>query len=284
VEFEKYHGGGNDFILIDELEKIQVPEKLKNKFVLTTCHRHLSVGADGVVFLQPSEKAMALFRHFDPDGREIVMCGNGLRCAGAYLIWKLKWKRVIIETKLGLRAVEKLDGAYRTEMGKLAYLGRDIREWTSIELAENEPFLNRAIEVPELGHITASFVYTGEPHLVILREKIALEDLNNYGEFLAKNKELFPFFTNVNLIEYAGGNTLKARTYERGLWYETMACGTGACAVAAAAYLTGLVPSREIKVITKSEYGFFVEISEDLHMHLTAPAERVFRGELTVEL
>ncbi|RLE54779.1 MAG: hypothetical protein DRJ26_01545 [Candidatus Methanomethylicota archaeon] len=107
IDFVKYHGCGNDFIIVDELDQEVVPEKLKGVVSRIICKRRFSVGADDVLYLLPSNKADAWMRILEPDGSEADMCGNGIRCAASYLCEKLGEKSVLIETRAGVKLSKK---------------------------------------------------------------------------------------------------------------------------------------------------------------------------------
>lgn len=281
ISFTKYHGCGNDFIIIDELDNEIVPEELKGTISKILCERKFSIGADDVLYVQPSEQADAKMRIFEPDGSEADMCGNGIRCVADYLYHKFGKEKFVIETKAGLKTIERINGLYKVNMGKLGTKFSEFKKFVNLTLNDNEKFLERVMNFPELGEVKLSIVNTGEPHIVIFVENVDKENIEKYGESIAKRRDLFPHGINLNLVEMVDENKIKVRTYERGVWKETLACGTGCTASAAVSHLLGKIKEKRVKVLTKGG-ELLIEIGENLLM--TGPAQKVFTGALEINV
>lgn len=267
MKFTKMHGNGNDFVLIDEFKKILVPEQKKAKFSKWICNRNFAVGADGVIFVQPSEVADAKFRFFNPDGSEAKMCGNGIRCFSRYVVEEgYAGKRLRVETLAGVKELEVyFDGAWwvKVDMGKPEFDAEKIparREiWGEEFDAKGTKFKLYAVN-------------TGVPHVVIFVEDLNF-DIVGLGRRI-RFLDVFPEGTNVNFAKF-DGERFYVRTYERGVENETLSCGTGSVAVVAVAKRLGITDRAE--VVTKG--GILkIEVSESAFM--TGSATRVFDGEL----
>lgn len=279
-EFTKYQACGNDFILRDEIDYAAAPETMRGQLAKLLCQRNFYIGADGLIFIVPSKVTVARMRLFDRDGPEADMCGNGLRCAAAYLCKKLDRDQLLIETNDGVKEVERRNDHYRVDMGQLRYRSDELRDYFAYDLPAGEPLLDKVILFPELGEIQVSIVNTGEPHVVIFTDKLNQLPLERYGRNITHNRDLFPQCINVNLVQITD-EKINIRTYERGVSKETLACGTGATAAAAVARLTGRIDRQAKKVTVTSRGGeIIIETGESLYM--TGPATAVYRGELEV--
>jgi len=272
MRFTKMHGNGNDFILIDEYKKTVIPDELKAKFARWVCNRNFAVGADGVIFLQPSSVADAKFRFFNPDGSEAKMCGNGIRCFSRFLVEEgyAKPGKIKVETLAGIKELEVFfDGNW----------------WIKVDMGKPEFNASKIPAKKDVWGLDFDFegkkyklyaVNTGVPHTVIF-----VEDLNLDIIPIARKIRywgLFPEGTNVNFA-FFDGKKFYVRTYERGVENETLSCGTGSVAVVAVAKRLGLIEKSE--VITKGGV-LKIEIGETAFM--TGPATRVFDGELSDEV
>jgi diaminopimelate epimerase len=278
-KFFKYQACGNDFIIRDELDCEPFPEEKRGALAKRLCQRNFGIGADGLIFIVPSKKADAKMRLFDRDGPEADMCGNGIRCVGAYLHRKWGKDKLFVETKDDIKEIFKMGEDYKVNMGPLRYKMRELREYFNYDFAPDEPLLDKVISFPGLGEVKVSVVNTGEPHAVIFTEDIEGVEMERYGRSITKNESIFPKFINVDLVQVPGKD-IKVRTYERGVFYETLACGTGATAAAGVAKLTGRINQDRIKVTTKG--GEMVIEIRDLHMNMIGPAVFVYQGELEI--
>jgi len=282
INFHKYQACGNDFIIIDtEFSKNIIPEK-RSKLAKFLCNRNFGVGADDVLYLDASFATDIRLKIFESQGPEADMCGNGIRCVAAYLCERLNKSDLIIETNDGIKHIKKIGSEYQVNMGRLRTKMREMEKYFIFDFPDDKLLLNTSINFSEIGEIDVSIVNSSEPHCVIFVENVDTEDINKFGKNICENEKLFPYGINVNLVEVNGRNRLKIRTYERGVFHETLACGTGATASAAVAYILGKTKGNQIEVIVKGG-KIKIEITEtDLYM--TGPAMRVFDGVINIKI
>jgi len=275
LRFTKMHGLGNDFILIDcrdnELSRGLINQARLSELSKRLCHRRFGIGADQVLLLYPS--AIADFRMviFNADGSEVEMCGNGIRCFAKY-IWDrgLSEKKVLeVETAAGIIRPEKSGELVKVDMGEPVLEGRLI----PVNLDGMVKDFPLTIADRDF-RITA--VSMGNPHAVIFVDDVETFEVKKYGP-LIENHELFPKRINVEFIQVLDSGTLRMRVWERGSG-ETMACGTGASAVAVASNLRGFTGKRVKVILTGGE--LVIEWKEDNHVYMTGPAVEVFEGSI----
>ena len=275
VRFWKYHGTGNDFVLLEDLEDAR---PLDAALVARICDRRFGVGADGVIRVTRAEGADFAMDYRNADGSLAEMCGNGIRCLGKLVYDRGLTRRTELDvaTRAGLRhlALGVRDGAVRTvtvDMGRPAFARAEI----PMAGPAAEPFLRQPLEAGG-ETFSASAVSMGNPHLVLLadRDPEAI-DVASVGPLLERDPR-FPAGTNVEFVRAEAGG-LRVRVWERGVG-ETMACGTGACAALVAAAEAGLVGRRaEVRFPGGT---LVVSWEEDGRVLLTGPAVRVFEGVL----
>lgn len=276
IEFTKYHGLGNDFILIDnrtETEPIITAEQ-----AVKLCDRHLGIGADGVIFALPAQQASDYtMRIFNSDGSEPEMCGNGIRCLAQFLAdlegtnAKTQYR---IHTLAGM-ITPKLEGEgkVKVDMGMPQLLATQI----PTTLAEaDQKVINAPLEVAgQTWEVTC--VSMGNPHCITFVEDVAAIPLETLGPQF-EHHSVFPKRTNTEFIQVVRPDYLKMRVWERGAGI-TLACGTGACASVVAAVLTG----KSDRKATVELPGGCLEIEwseQDQRVYMTGPAERVFTGQI----
>ena len=272
LRFTKMHGLGNDFVLIDCRDKAVANELSAISDVSKRlCHRRFGVGADQVLLLYSSKVADFKMVIFNADGSEVEMCGNGIRCFAKY-IWdrKLSDKEVLsVETAAGIIRPERRGQMVKVDMGEPVLEGRLIP--VNLDgMVKDFPLI---IEDKEFK-ITA--VSMGNPHAVIFVEDVDGFDLKRYGPKI-ENHGLFPRRINVEFIQVLDAGTIRMRVWERGSG-ETMACGTGASAVAVASNLRGFTGKRVKVILTGGE--LVIEWKEDDHVYMTGPAVEVFEGSI----
>lgn len=270
--FSKWHGLGNDFVLVDG-SKFAFADYAQA--AVAVCDRHFGIGADGLVLLLPATEAEADFemRIFNSDGSEAEMCGNVTRCMARFAYESgLTCKRaLVLQTKAGLIRPELLaDGQVRVDMGRPQLAARDI---PTSDLSE------RTIVAQPLegaGRIFAvTCVSMGNPHAVTFVEDVAQVPLQSWGPAL-ETHPFFPRKTNVEFVQVVSPEHLRMRVWERGAGV-TLACGTGACATLVAAVLNGL--ARRQAVVELDGGSLSVEWrEEDGRVYMTGPATEVFRG------
>lgn len=260
MEFSKIVGSGNDFVIIDNRKG-----NIRNRksLALKLCNRKFGIGADGLIFLEKSLNADYKMRIFNPDGSEAEMCGNGLRCVLRFLKEKnlISQNIIKIETKAGI-----LEGKVK-----------DKRIKVEIKIIE-EPKLNIKIPIDNttvIGH----YINTGVPHTVIFVEDVNKVDIERLGPLIRFNKIFGNSGTNVNWVEIFKRDTIKIRTYERGVEGETLSCGTGATASAIICSLIEKFKSP-IKVLTKSGEILKVYFNEGFKkIYLEGSTFYSFKGE-----
>ena len=214
ISFYKMSGSGNDFIIIDNRSRIIDDTELPT-LIRHACRRKMSVGADGLILIEPSDTADFRWRFFNSDGSRAEMCGNGARCAARFAVVNgIAGESLSFETDVGLVTGQVKGSRVKVKMPD----PMDLRLDDSINLAN--------------GPLTVSSINTGVPHAVIMADAIADIDVFNVGREIRNHKAFAPAGTNVNFICRQNQGHLAIRTYERGVEDETLACGTGSIASA----------------------------------------------------
>ena len=281
ISFTKYHGCGNDFILKDEMTGQRTPDKVRSGIATLLCDRHFGVGADGVIFIEKGRGLDGSMRLFEPAGNEADMCGNGLRCVAAFLMKRLGKTEVKVLTRDGVKNVKRIGSGYRADMGFVRTDVKYLREYVCGAKKGSTDLMDVTISV-DARTLGCSIVNTGEPHIVVRSKNLGSEDVRRVGAIVNSDRKRFPKGVNINFVQPVGSNEVKVRTYERGVYDETLACGTGATASAAVALMRGWVKNRRIKV--RAVGGCLtIEIAKDGRAYMTGPAEPVFEGRAWVE-
>jgi diaminopimelate epimerase len=232
VEFYKMTGGGNDFILINNHDGKINADALRRSVPLLCRHR-LSVGADGVIVLERSDKADFRWRFFNADGSEAEMCGNGGRCAARLAhVLGMAPAALTFETLAGIIKARVKGGVVKLTLPPPA----DVRLGIALPVGDEE--------------VNIDFINTGVPHAVVFVPDLQKIDVVGLGRKLRHHEAFQPAGTNVDFITVDNG-TVSLRTYERGVEDETLACGTGAVAAALIAGMRGLTASPAT-VVTRS--------------------------------
>jgi len=275
------HGLGNDFILIDCRNKAFSSQlSALSSLSKRLCHRRFGIGADQLLLLYPSDIADFKMRIFNADGSEVEMCGNGIRCFARY-IWDrgLSEKdRLSVETMAGIIKPFKAVDMVTVDMGEPGFEPEKI----PVKIV-GESNTSRLINFP-LQIFDREFKITcvsmGNPHAVIVVDEIDAFDVKKYGPLIEVNR-LFPKRTNVEFIQVVTNERIRMRVWERGAG-ETMACGTGASAVAVAANLLGLAGRRVCVELPGGE--LVIEWKENNRVYMTGPAVEVFSGEIEIKI
>lgn len=271
------HGLGNDYIYVNCLEKeMKNPSEIA-KYV---SDRHFGVGSDGLVLIMPSKTADFRMRMFNSDGSEAEMCGNAIRCVGKYVYDNglTDKKKISIETLAGLKILDMT-----VENGKVVLvrvdMGEPILKPADIPVAsEKERFISEPVEIDgQIYKVTC--VSMGNPHAVAYVDDVTAFPLEAVGPKMEKHS-LYPRKINSEFVQVLDRRTLKMRVWERGAG-ETMACGTGACAVLVATVLNGLCERKaEVKLLGGD---LTIEWNEkDNRVYMTGPATKVFEGEIDI--
>ena len=265
MRFYKIQGIGNDFVVVDGFDYPELPDP--GALSRRMCDRHFGVGADGLIWLVASDCADARMRIFNSDGSEPEMCGNGLRCAAKYLhdSGRIPGGRMTIETLAGVLAVEVSDGGITADMG--------VPRLDPAEIPVAAPS-NRVMI--DLDGREASFfcVSMGNPHAVTFDCYPEDESFYRLGAMLERHP-LFPARANIEFCRIRDGG-VDVRVWERGDG-ETLACGTGACAVLTAAASQGLI-GREADVRLPGG-TLHIRWTDDGHLFMRGPAETVYTGD-----
>ena len=264
VQFTKMHGAGNDYIYVDTtLFPIEEPEKA----AIAWSDRHKGIGSDGLVLISASPIPEADFsmRIFNADGSEAMMCGNASRCIGKYLYERALTTQTQIRllTKSGIKTL-------------CLHVSDGVVESVSVDMGE--PRLEDACQfVPSRGLDRGVFVSMGNPHSVIFTD-----DIDQVGES-GRKLELHPAFPQRCNIEFArieNEGSIRTRVWERGSGI-TQACGTGACATAVAACVTGRA-GRHSSIVMDGGTLDIEWREDDNHVYKTGPAEFIFDGEVEI--
>ncbi|MCY4215974.1 MAG: diaminopimelate epimerase [Flavobacteriaceae bacterium] len=254
IEFFKYQGTGNDFILIDNMEGHITA--LSRKTIHHFCNRHFGIGADGLIVLEKSQVASFYMKYYNADGNESSLCGNGSRCAIQFA-YRHSW--------IGIDAqFEAFDGVHEAKILK------DQR----ICIAFND-----TDQLEKYGD--AILCDSGSPHYIKVVDNIETLDFIPLAKSIRYNSRFKSKGINVNYIQPLSLNEFAIRTYERGVENETLACGTGVVASALSANFLGLTKANELLFQTKGgplEVHFKKEKSNYKQISLIGPAREVFKG------
>ena len=274
--FQKMHGLGNDFILMDDIDPNTVDLTNLSKLL---CDRHLGIGADGLILVLASEIADIQMRIINSDGSEADMCGNGIRCFAKYLFENkiINKNTFTIETPAGIMIPE-----LKTENDKVV----------SVRVNMGSPKLN-SVEIPMsgaessvVGHelsvdnekINITSLLMGVPHTILFVEDVDNTDIEGIGSKVEKHPD-FPEGTNVNFVQVINEEEIKIRTWERGAGC-TLACGTGSSASVVASVLNGKTGK---KVTVHLALGDLIIEWIGENVFMTGPATNVFSGEIEIK-
>ena len=282
IVFEKYHGNGNDFIVIDSRNNNVYENFISNKIIdiKNICNRQFGIGADGVIFITAAKgNNDARMVIFNSDGSEAQMCGNGIRCLVEYLHIndspKNKNIKYKIETNAGLKIAKYVNDEINVKMG-LPVLDRHTIPTKIEENINSVPYYN-FIEKDFIGKGYA--VGMGNPHLIFFVKDLESITISKLGP-LFETHELFPEKTNVHFCNILNKDHIKVKVWERGAG-PTLACGTGACAIHVAAYKLGLCNSQT--TISLPGGNLKIEWSkEDCEVLMTGKAVKVFSGSILI--
>ena len=263
IEFVKMNGSGNDFIVINNMKKEFSVDEFK-KFIPLLCRRKFSVGADGIIILVPSSKYDFKWRFFNSDGSEAEMCGNGSRCAAKFAYLEgIADKYIKFETIAGVIEAEVKDNSVKVLMTKPFDLKIDYE-----------------INIEGQNYYISS-INTGVPHVVKFVKELENYDVKRMGKLIRYHEIFQPNGTNVNFVSVEDKNTIKIRTYERGVEDETFACGTGAVASALISYKKGFV-KPPINVKNKGGEILIIDFIEEngdfKKVYLEGDANLVYKG------
>ena len=277
MRFTKMHGLGNDYIYVNCFEEtVEKPVEAAKRL----SDRRFGIGSDGLILICPSEVADFRMVMYNADGSQAQMCGNGIRCVGKYVYDRglTSKTRVTVETGAGIKTLELTVAGGVVQLVRVD-MGEPVWEPARIPVRSDLPrFLAQPVEVAGRTW-TLSCVSMGNPHAVTFVDDVDALPLEKLGpEF--ENHLLFPERINTEFVQKLDGQTLKMRVWERGSG-ETWACGTGACAVYAAASALGCCRGRTTLQLRGGELLIDSDVHNN-HIFMTGPATFVFDG--TVDL
>ena len=284
IEFVKMHGLGNDFILVDCVNKSLGDPLFLSYLAKKFCDRNFGIGADGLMLILASSKADLQMRIFNSDGTEAQMCGNGIRCFAKYACEN----KLVSKNKF---TVETLAGIITPE---LIFQDLKDKKVLRVKVDMGTPKLRRR-EIPMVGEDTPTVVdevlkinteqtfkvtcvSMGNPHCIIFVDDVQSIPVNEIGPKI-ENHPLFPEKTNVEFIQVINKKEINFRVWERGVG-ETLACGTGACAALVASVLNKKSEHQVIIHLTGGDLD--IHWADDEHIYMTGPAELVFKGEMEI--
>jgi diaminopimelate epimerase len=272
--FWKYHGLGNDFMVVEDFEGT-LPKDAS--FVRRVCDRRTGVGADGILYIRKGDGADASMRVLNSDGSEAEMCGNGIRCVAKHLyeFGLVKKEMISISTPAGRKDVvcAVSDGKVKAVTVEM---GGAVLDCARIPMRCEGTFIDKEITVQN-KRVRGTAVSMGNPHFVTFRA-FSEDEMKHLGPQI-EGDSAFPKRTNVEFATVKE-NKILVKVYERGAGW-TMACGTGACATVVAAVVNKLVPAEKEMEVRLPGGSLWIEVKEDLSsVTMRGPAERVFKGEL----
>lgn len=277
MRFTKMQGIGNDYVYVDCFQETVNNPSAVAKFV---SDRHFGIGSDGLILVKPSDVADCEMDMYNLDGSQGAMCGNGIRCVAKFAYDKgiVHKKNISVATKSGIKYLELTVKNNKVSSVKVNMGSPILNAKTIPVVSEKEQVINEPLTVNgETYHITA--VSMGNPHAIVYMDDVKNLNIAEIGPMF-ENHINFPDRINTEFVKVIDRHTLQMRVWERGSG-ETLACGTGACAVAVASTLNGLV-DEDVPVTVKL-LGGDLEIlwnrQENL-VYMTGPATTVFEGEI----
>lgn len=279
LQFTKMEGIGNDYVYVDATkEDIRLtPEQIQK-----ISHRNFGVGSDGVIFIRKSNQAEFQMDMYNSDGSSSEMCGNGLRCVGKFIydFGLTKNLQPKIETGAGILTLDmklgkdKMVELVTVDMGEPILIPKDI----PMVWKDDKPVVEQNVTIHSKDYKISS-VSMGNPHCIIFVDDTKSYPVLEEGPKIENHLELFPRRVNVEFVSVIGQDHLFQRTWERGAG-ETLACGTGACAVAVSAHLSGRT-GRKVRIDLLGG-TLHIDWRDNNHVFMTGPATTVFSGEVEV--
>jgi diaminopimelate epimerase len=276
VHFKKYHGLGNDYLVIDpNVHDVAMTEAN----IRLICNRNFGVGSDGILYGPRFEGDLPVLRIFNPDGSEAEKSGNGLRIFAKYLFEKryVRAKSFQIKTRGGIVGVQVQDetaNLIRINMGKVTFISNEIPVAGPQREVVNEPLDINGTPYP------VTCLSIGNPHCVIPMQEVSEETARALGPYV-ENHKMFPNRINMQIVRVIDRANIDIRIWERGAGY-TLASGSSSCAAAAAVHRLGLV-DNDVTVHMPGG-GLRIEIAPDGQIHMTGPVEGTFAGTFHADL
>jgi len=277
IDFFKYEGTGNDFIVIDEID---APLGITPDIVRELCDRHYGIGADGVILARQSSDADFKMVFFNSDGSSAEMCGNGIRCYASYLFLHKRTEKteIRLETDSGLKIVtlvvkQGIVEEATVDMGKPNFITKMI----PVDSA-GDNFIDKRLEISGID-LNGTSLSMGNPHVVIFVDDLESVPISDYGEKIEQSS-IFPNGVNVEFARIDSSEEIEIIVWERGVGI-TLSCGTGACAATVAAVKNGLT-NRRVRVKVPGG-DLKVYWSESDCVFLSGPAKEVYSGRITIK-
>ena len=291
IEFTKMHGCGNDYVYVDG-ERFRIDDDRKPEIVRFISDRHKGVGSDGVIFINPSDEADYEMDMYNADGSRSEMCGNGIRCVAKYVYDKGKTDKRTLDI-ISHGKIKRIE------------LGADKDGITMAKVDMGEPILNPElipvditmlpedrgntlipvrmfpIVAQDAHEYRVTCVSMGNPHAIIYVDDTERTDVSGVGSVLEKHP-FFPKRANIEFTQNIDRTHVKMRVWERGTG-ETLACGTGCCALTVAGVINGFY-DRDTDVDIEVLGGhIIVNYSSDGHVYMTGPAQTVYEGTIGIK-
>lgn len=277
MKFTKMQGIGNDYVYVNCFtEKVENPSQV----AVRVSDRHFGIGSDGLILIKPSDVADFEMEMYNADGSQGAMCGNGIRCVAKYVYdYHLTDKTSIsVNTKSGIKYLD-----LTVENGKVkevkVNMGAPVLKTAEIPMIySKEQVIAQPLNINQnLYEVTA--VSMGNPHVIVYMEDVKNLKIEEVGPYFEKSS-VFPESVNTEFVRVIDRNTVEMRVWERGSG-ETLACGTGACAVAVACVLNGYTEEQVTVKLLGGDLKIFWDREANL-VYMTGPAEVVFDGEIQI--
>lgn len=275
MKFTKMQGLGNDYVYVNCFqEKVENPPEVAIK----VSNRNFGIGSDGLIMINPSKVADCEMEMYNADGSRSEMCGNGIRCVGKYVYdyGIAKKERISVETLAGIKYLDFTIEDDKVKLVKVDMGSPKLKPELVPVLAPGDDVINQPILVDGTEYMMTC-VSMGNPHTVVFVDDVKNFELEKIGPKF-ENHERFPKRVNAEFVRVIDRNTVEMRVWERGSG-ETLACGTGACAVAVASILNGHTEDK----VTVKLLGGDLQIEWDRKenkVYMTGPAEVSFEGEI----
>lgn len=277
MKFTKMHGIGNDYVYVNCFtEQVENPSQV----AIRVSDRHFGIGSDGLILIKPSDVADFEMEMYNADGSQGAMCGNGIRCVAKYVYdYHLTDKTSIsVNTKSGIKYLD-----LTVENGKVkevkVNMGAPVFKTEEIPMIySKEQVIAQPLNINQnLYEVTA--VSMGNPHVIVYMNDVKNFKIEEVGPYFEKSS-VFPESVNTEFVRVIDRNTVEMRVWERGSG-ETLACGTGACAVAVACVLNGYTEEQVTVKLLGGDLKIFWDREANL-VYMTGPAEVVFDGEIQI--
>lgn len=278
MKFTKMQGIGNDYVYVNCFtEKVENPSQV----AVRVSDRHFGIGSDGLILIKPSDVADFEMEMYNADGSQGAMCGNGIRCVAKYVYdYHLTDKTSIsVNTKSGIKYLD-----LTVENGKVkevkVNMGAPVLKTAEIPMIySKEQVIAQPLNINQnLYEVTA--VSMGNPHVIVYMNDVKNLKIEEVGPYFEKSS-VFPESVNTEFVRVIDRNTVEMRVWERGSG-ETLACGTGACAVAVACVLNGYTEEQVTVKLLGGDLKIFWDREANL-VYMTGPAEVVFDGEIQIQ-